>query len=83
MVSAITSWFLSQGLSAILGFAAKMIMEYFAQQRHEDEIRERAKLEEQHRQLEDSVRIQAKLAEEAAKRVSDEDALKRLEEGSA
>lgn len=83
MIEALTGWFLSQGLSAILGFAAKMITDYFNQQRHETEIRETARLEEHNRQLEDAVRVQQQLAEEAAKRVSEEGALERLEEGSA
>lgn len=83
MISTIVGWFLNQGLATILGFAAKMITDYFESQRHETEIRERARLEEQNRQLEDAVRVQHQLAEQAAKRVTDEDALKRLEDGTA
>ena len=83
MISALTSWFLSQGLSLILGVVVKAITDYVSNQQHEADVREKATLEEHNHQLEESVRIQAKLAEEAAKHVSDDDALKRLEEGSA
>ena len=83
MISIITDWFLSQGLTAILGFATKAILDYLESQRHDADTAERAKLEEHSRQLEESVRIQAKLAEEAAKSVSDDDALDRLGKGTA
>jgi len=83
MVSMIVDWFLNQGLVMILGFASKALSDYVSSQQHDTDTRERAKLEAQNHQLEESVRIQAKLAEEAAKHVSADDALKRLEEGSA
>lgn len=83
MIAAVVDWFLTNGIATILGFASKLILDYVTEQRHAVEIRERARLEEQNRQLEESVRIQHDLAEEAAKRVSEEDALRRLEEGSA
>lgn len=83
MITAIVDWFLSNGIAAILGFASKLITDYLTEQRHETEVRENARLGEQNRQLEETVRIQHQLAEEAAKRVSEEDAVKRLEEGSA
>lgn len=83
MITAIVDWFLSNGIAAILGFASKLITDYLTEQRHEVEIRENARLREQNAQLEASVKIEHQLAEEAAKRVSEADALKRLEEGSA
>lgn len=83
MISMVVDWFLSNGIAAILGFASKLITDYLTEQRHVAEVRENARLREQNSQLEESVRIQHQLAEEAAKRVSEEDALKRLEAGSA
>ena len=83
MISVITTWLLNQGFVMILGFASKAITDYLADQRHEDELRETAKLQEHNRQLEDALRVEHQLAEEAAKRVSEDDALKRLEAGTA
>jgi hypothetical protein len=83
MISWAVDWFLSQGLVMILGFASKALTDFVTSQQHEADVVERTKLEEHNRQLEESVRIQARLADEAAKRVSDEDALRRLEGGSA
>jgi predicted transcriptional regulator len=83
VISAITSWFLSQGLATLLGFAANMITQYVNTKRQEADIRENARLSENNRQLEEAVRVEHQLAEEAAKGVSEEDTQKRLEEGSA
>jgi hypothetical protein len=83
VVAALTSWFLSQGLATILGFVAKMFTDYLAAERQKTEVAERTRLEDHNRQLEESVRIQQQLADQAAKRVTQEDSLKRLEEGSA
>jgi hypothetical protein len=79
VAEAIVGWFLSQGVAALLGFASKMIADYLNAQRRDAAVRERERSE----QLEAALEMQRRLAEEAAKRVSEDDALRRMEEGSA
>jgi hypothetical protein len=83
VIEILTGWLLTQGVPMILGFALNALTQYITAQQHDTDVGERARLQEHNRQLEEAVRVEHQLAEEAAKRVSEDDALKRLEAGTA
>ena len=83
MISSIISWLTTEGISLILGFATRAIIEYFQQRRNEQAIKDAARLETERDQAREGERVQGELADEAAKRVEPDEAIKRLQDGTA
>lgn len=83
MLATIATWAATQGASVLLGFLATVIKDAWATYQANEAQREAGRLQAELAQSREAERVQAELAEQASKRVSDDDALARLERGGA
>lgn len=83
MLATLATWAATQGFSLALGFLASVIKDAWTTYQANAAQREAGRLEAELAQSRDAERVQAELADQASKRVSDDDALARLERGDA
>lgn len=83
MLATVATWLATQGASLALGFLASVIKDAWSTYQANAAQREVGELQADLAQAKEGERVQAELADQAAKRVSDDDALARLEKGDA
>lgn len=83
MGSAIASWIASEGIGLLLGALARVLLDYIESSRAAKAQRDAGQLETERDQAREGERVNAELADEAAKRIDHDDAIARLERGDA
>ncbi len=83
MLSTVAGWLASTGASLILGWVAALIKDLIDDRRNRQALERAATAERDAAQAKETARIQAELADQAAKRLEPDQAISRLEDGTA
>lgn len=83
MLSALLTWFASKGVSLILGYAFNFALDLYKTSQANEAQREAGRAEVEAVQAAQGAKVEADLAEEAAKPISEDDAIAQLEKGDA
>lgn len=83
MLTALGTWFLTKGAALLLGYGVQLAMDWKRQNDAEQSQRDAGRLEAERDQARVGEDAQGELADEAAKRVTEDDAISRLGKGDA
>lgn len=83
MIETVTAWLASKGVSLILGYAFGFLRDLFNDWQAARAQKEAGRIEAERAQAQAGAEAQKRLADEGAKAVTEDDAIKQMERGGA
>jgi hypothetical protein len=83
MITSILTWVVVNGGSALLGVLLDAVLQFFRDKAAREAERQAGRLEVERVQAAEAARVQAEMADEAAKTIAEDEAIDRLDKGTA